>query len=292
MDLTTLSSQFLIGLSRGMIFFIVSAGLTLIFGVLRITNFAHGSLYMLGAFVAYSVSTFFGQGQYGFWLALLVAPITVMLISLVIERGLLRFIYNRDHLTQMLLTYSLVLIAGDLVKIIWGSEFKSMNIPKILRGSLNLWGASLPWYNAFLLLIGPIVAIGLWFFLSRTHLGKICRATATDREMVDILGINSTRVFALVFAIGGWLAGLGGTLIAPTTTVSMGMDANIIIYAFLIVVIGGLGNIWGALISSIIMGVGEAFGVLLIPDVAIILPYIIAGILLILRPSGLLKSAW
>lgn len=292
MDLATLSSQFLIGLSRGMIFFIVSAGLTLIFGVLRITNFAHGSLYMLGAFVAYSVSTFFGQGLNGFWLALLIAPIAVMLLSLLIERGLLRFIYNRDHLTQMLLTYSLVLIAGDLVKIVWGSEYKSMNIPEILRGSLNLWGASLPWYNAFLLLIGPIVALGLWFFLSKTNLGKICRATATDREMVDILGINSTRVFAMVFALGGWLAGLGGALIAPTTTVSMGMDANIIIYAFLIVVIGGLGNIWGALISSLIMGVGEAFGVLLIPDVAIILPYIIAGILLILRPSGLLKSAW
>ncbi|ODA42340.1 branched-chain amino acid ABC transporter permease [Desulfosporosinus sp. BG] len=292
MDFATLASQLFIGLSRGMIFFIVSAGLTLIFGVLRITNFAHGSLYMLGAFIAYSISIFFGQGPNGFWLALLVAPIAVMLISLVIERGLLRFIYNQEHLMQMLLTYSLVLIAGDLVKIIWGTEFKSMNIPTILRGSFNLWGASLPSYNAFLLIVGPMVALGLWLFLSKTHLGKICRATATDREMVDILGIDSTRVFALVFAMGGWLAGLGGALIAPTTTISMGMDANIIIYAFLIVVIGGLGNVWGALISSIIMGVGEAFGILFIPGVAIIIPYVIAGVLLILKPSGLLKSAW
>ncbi|MHB8076098.1 branched-chain amino acid ABC transporter permease [Desulfosporosinus fructosivorans] len=292
MDFATIASQFLIGLSRGMIFFIVSAGLTLIFGVLRITNFAHGALYMLGAFIAYSVSTLFGQGPYGFWLALLVAPIAVMLVSLVIERGLLRFIYNRDHLIQMLLTYSLVLIAGDLVKIIWGTEYKSMDIPGVLRGSFNLWGASLPWYNAFLLIIGPVVAFGLWLFLSKTHLGKICRATATDREMVDVLGINSTRVFAMVFALGGWLAGLGGALIAPTTTISMGMDASIIIYAFLIVVIGGLGNIWGALISSIIMGVGEAFGILFIPGIAIIIPYMIAGVLLIVRPSGLLKSAW
>ncbi|WP_088226990.1 branched-chain amino acid ABC transporter permease [Desulfosporosinus sp. FKB] len=292
MDIATLSSQLLIGLSRGMIFFIVAAGLTLIFGVLRITNFAHGSLYMLGAFAAYSVSTSLGHGHYGFWLALLVAPIAVMILSLIIERGLLRFIYNRDHLTQMLLTYSLVLITGDAVKIIWGSEYKSINIPEGLRGSISIWGASLPLYNAFLLLIGPLVALGLWLFLSKTHLGKICRATATDREMVDILGINSTRVFALVFALGGWLAGLGGTLIAPTTTVSMGMDANILIYAFLIVVIGGLGNIWGALISSIIIGMGEAIGVLLIPSVSIILPYMIAGILLIFRPSGLLKSVW
>lgn len=292
MVFTTLASQLFIGLSRGMIFFIVSAGLTLIFGVLRITNFAHGALYMVGAFLAYSVSTLLGQGPYGFWLALLVAPIIVMLVSLVIERGLLRFIYNRDHLIQMLLTYSLVLITGDLVKIIWGTEYKSMNIPQILRGSFDLWGASLPWYNAFLLIIGPIVALGLWLFLSKTHLGKICRATATDREMVDILGINSTKVFATVFALGGWLAGLGGALIAPTTTITMGMDANIIIYAFLIVVIGGLGNIWGALISSVIMGVGEALGILFLPGIAIIIPYIIAGVLLILRPSGLLKSAW
>lgn len=292
MDFATLASQFFIGLSRGMIFFIVSAGLTLIFGVLRITNFAHGALYMLGAFIAYSVSTLVGQGPYGFWLALLVAPGAVMLVSLVIERGLLRFIYNRDHLIQMLLTYSLVLIAGDLVKIIWGTEFKSMNIPAVLRGSFNLWGASLPWYNAFLLIVGPIVALGLWLFLSKTHLGKICRATATDREMVDVLGINSTRVFAMVFALGGWLAGLGGALIAPTTSISMGMDASIVIYAFLIVVIGGLGNVWGALISSIIMGVGEALGILFIPGIAIIIPYIIAGVLLIVRPTGLLKSAW
>jgi len=292
MDFATLASQLFIGLSRGMIFFIVSAGLTLIFGVLRITNFAHGSLYMLGAFTAYSISKFFGQGPNGFWFALLLAPIVVMFISLVIERGLLRFIYNQEHLMQMLLTYSLVLIAGDLVKIVWGTEFKSMNIPVILRGSLNLWGASLPWYNAFLLIVGPIVALGLWFFLSRTHLGKICRATATDREMVDILGIDSTQVFAIVFGMGGWLAGLGGALIAPTTTVSMGMDSSIIIYAFLIVVIGGLGNVWGALISSIIMGVGEAFGILFIPGVAIIIPYVIAGVLLIIKPSGLLKSVW
>lgn len=292
MDFATLTSQLFIGLSRGMIFFIVSAGLTLIFGVLRITNFAHGSLYMLGAFIAYSVSTYFGQGPNGFWLALLIAPIAVMFISLIIERGLLRFIYNQAHLMQMLLTYSLVLIAGDLVKIVWGTQFNSMNIPLFLRGSFKLWGASLPWYNAFLLIIGPIVALGLWFFLTKTHLGKICRATATDREMVDILGIDSTWVFALVFALGGWLAGLGGVLIAPTTTISMGMDANIIIYAFLIVVIGGLGNVWGALISSIIIGVGEALGILFFPSIAIIIPYIIAVALLILKPSGLLKSAW
>ncbi len=292
MDFATFASQFLIGLSRGMIFFIVSAGLTLVFGVLRVSNFAHGSLYMLGAFLAYTAILWLGQGEAGFWLALLIAPLAVAVIALVIERGLLRFIYKREHLMQMLLTYSLVLIFGDLVKMVWGSDYKSLPVPQALTGSFHFLEANLPVYNAFLLLIGPLVALGLWFFLFRTHLGKLCRATAADREMVDVLGQNSTWIFALVFALGGWLAGLGGALIAPTVNIAMGMDANIIIYAFLIVVVGGLGNVWGALISSLIMGVGESLGVLFIPDFAIILPYLIAGVLLIIRPSGLLRSAW
>jgi branched-chain amino acid transport system permease protein len=143
-----------------------------------------------------------------------------------------------------------------------------------------------------LLIVGPCVAGLLWYFLTRTRLGKLCRATATDREMVDVLGRNSTWVFAFVFALGGWLAGLGGALIAPTTNIALGMDANINIYAFLIVVSGGLGNIWGALISSILIGLGEALGVLFLPGLAIVIPYLIIGVILIVRPAGLLKSAW
>lgn len=292
MDVATFASQFLIGLSRGMIFFIVSAGLTLVFGVLRVSNFAHGSLYMLGAFSAFAVARALGQGEMGFWLSLLIAPLVVALVALVIERGLLRFIYKREHLMQMLLTYALVLVFGDLVKMIWGSDYKSLHVPRELTGSLHFLGTTLPLYNAFLLVIGPLVAVALWYFLFKTNVGKLCRATAADRDMVDILGRNSTRIFALVFALGGWLAGLGGALIAPTVNIAMGMDANIIIYAFLIVVVGGLGNVWGAMISSLIMGVGESLGVLFIPDFAIILPYLIAGVLLIMRPSGLLRSSW
>ncbi len=292
MNSAALASQLLIGLSRGMLYFVVAAGLTLVFGVLRVINFAHGSLYMLGAFFSFTFATVLAQGQAGFWLALLLAPLAVALISLLIERGLLRFIYQREHLMQMLLTYSLVLIFGDLVKLIWGSQYQSLSLPGILSGSFTLGGVAIPWYNLFLLVMGPLVALGLWLFLDRTRLGKICRATATDREMVDILGVNSTWVFAAVFALGGWLAGLGGALMAPVVNISLGMDANIIIYAFLIVVVGGLGNIWGALISSLIIGVGEAMGALFMPDWAIVLPYVITGILLILRPSGLLKSVW
>lgn len=292
LSLAAIGSQMLIGLSRGMILFIVASGLTLVFGVLRVNNFAHGTLYMIGAYTAYSVTLLANKVGGGFWLALLIAPLIVALLSLVIERGLLRFIYKRDHLMQMLLTYSLILILGDLVKMVWGTDYKNFAMPPILSGAVHLGEVTLPIYNLFLLVIGPCVAGSLWYFLSHTRLGKLCRATATDREMVDVLGRNSTWVFAFVFALGGWLAGLGGALIAPTTNISLGMDANINIYAFLIVVSGGLGNIWGALISSVLIGLAEALGVLFIPGLAIVIPYVIIGVILIVRPAGLLKSAW
>ncbi len=292
MSVSMLASQLLVGLSRGMIYFIVAAGLTLVFGVLRVINFTHGSFYMLGAFIGYSVAAGIGHGSAGFWLMLVLAPLAVAGISLLVERGFLQFVYRREHLIQVLLTYALVLIAGDLVKFFWGSQYRSLSTPPIFTGSFATGSITVPKYNVFLLLVGPLVALGLWLFLSHTRFGKICRATATDREMVDILGVNSTWIFAAVFALGGWLAGLGGALMAPVVNISLGMDANTIIYAFLIVVVGGLGNIWGALISSLIIGVGEAFGALFMPDWAVVLPYIITGVLLILRPSGLLKSVW
>jgi branched-chain amino acid transport system permease protein len=292
MDFLTLGSQLLIGLSRAMLLFIVASGLTLVFGVLRVINFAHGSFYMIGAFLAYTIALSLGGGPAGFWGALLIAPLAVAFLSLVIERFLLRFIYKREHLMQMLLTYSLVLIFGDAVKMLWGTQYKSIPVPESLSGSFVFLGAALPRYNAFLLLVGPLVAVGLWYLLSRTKVGKICRATATDREMVDALGVDSTRVFAAVFVLGGWLAGLGGALIAPTVSISLGMDVSVIINAFLVVVIGGLGNIWGALVSSLLLGVGEAVGVLIWPQMAIVLPFLITAAVLILKPSGLLKSVW
>lgn len=292
MDLSAIGGQLLIGLSRAMILFIVASGLTLVFGVLRVINFAHGSFYMLGAFLAFTLATAWGAGFGGFWLALLVAPLAVAAVSLAVERGLLRTIYNREHLLQMLLTYSLVLIFNDVIKLIWGVEFKSLPVPGALTGSFAFLGASLPRYNSFLLLVGPVVAVGLWLFLHRTRIGKICRATATDREMVDALGINSRLVFAAVFALGGWLAGLGGVLMAPTVNIVLGMDTSIIISAFLVVVIGGLGNVWGTLLSALIFGMGESLGVLFWPRFALVFPFLIATVLLILRPSGLLKSVW
>ena len=292
LDLASLGSQLLVGLSRAMILFIVCAGLSFVLGVLRIPNVAHGSLYMIGAFVAFSFFTLFGGGSAGFWLALILAPLVVALVSLIAERALFCHLYQREHLMLLLFTFALMLIFGDLVKIIWGADYRSISAPALLRGSVSMFGASLPRYNLFLLILGPLVAIGLWLFTNKTKIGKISRAAAVDREMVGVIGINVSWVFAVAFVIGCYLAGLGGALIAPTVSITLGMDHTIIIEAFLIVTIGGLGNIWGALVGSLIFGVTHAFGVLFWPQFAIVFPYAAVVIVLLLRPRGLLKSVW
>ncbi len=291
-SLAALSSQLLVGLSRTMILFIVSAGLSFVLGVLRVPNIAHGSLYMLGAFSAYTISTLFGHGSTGFWLALLLAPLVVALVSLVAERVLFCHLYQREHLMLLLFTFALMLILGDVVKLVWGAEYRSVLAPAALRGSVSIFGSSFPRYNLFLLFIGPLVAVSLWLFVNKTKMGKIARAAAVDREMVGALGINVSWVFAAAFVIGCYLAGLGGVLVAPTVSITLGMDHYIIIEAFLIVTIGGLGNIWGALIGSLIFGVTQAFGILFWPQFAIVFPYAAVVIVLLLRPTGLLKSAW
>jgi len=289
---SALASQLLVGLSRTMVLFIVSAGLSFILGVLRVPNIAHGSLYMIGAFSAYTIATRFGSGSTGFWLALVLAPLVVAFIGLVVERALFRHLYEREHLMLILFTFALMLILGDLVKLVWGAEYRSVVVPSIFQGSISIFGASLPKYNFFLLLIGPLVAIGLWLFVNKTKTGKIARAAAVDRDMVGVLGINVNLVFAGAFVLGCYLAGLGGALIAPTVSIALGMDHTIIIEAFLIVTIGGLGNVWGALVGSLIFGMTHSLGVLLWPQFAIVFPYMAVVIVLLLRPRGLLKSVW
>ncbi len=292
LNLASLGSQLLVGLSRAMILFIVCAGLSFVLGVLRVPNVAHGSLYMIGAFAAYSIFRFFGQSSVGFWLALILAPFVVALVSLIAERTLFCNLYQREHLMLLLFTFALMLILGDLVKLTWGAKYYSVLAPSVLRGSISVFGSSLPRYNLFLLIVGPLVAIGLWFFTNKTKIGKISRAAAVDREMVGVIGINVSWVFAVSFVMGCFLAGLGGALVVPTVSISLGMDHDIIIEAFLIVTIGGLGNIWGALVGSLIFGVTHAFGVLLWPQFAIVFPYAAVVIVLVLRPRGLLKSVW
>jgi branched-chain amino acid transport system permease protein len=290
-DFSAFISQFLVGLSRAMILFVVCAGLSFVLGVLRIPNIAHGSLYMIGAFATFTVSRLIG-GSAGFWIALIVAPLLVALISLIAERALFCHLYQREHLMLLLFTFAVSLILGDLVKIVWGGEYRSVSAPALLKGSVPIFGASFPRYNLFLLIIGPLVAIALWLFTNKTKIGKISRAAAVDREMVGVLGINVSWVFAIAFVIGCYLAGVGGALVAPTASIVLGMDHSLIIEAFLIVTIGGLGNMWGALVGSLIFGVTQSLGVLIWPQFAIVFPYVAVVIILLLRPNGLLKSVW
>ncbi len=286
-------SQILVGLSRTTILFIVSSGLSLILGVLRIPNVAHGSLYMIGAFMAYSLSVLFGGGDLGFWMALIGAPIGVAIVSLIAERGLFQYLYEREHLMLLLLTFAFSLVFGDLVKIVWGTEYKSVPVPQMFQGFVNLFGGlPFPLYNLFLLVVGPIVAIALWLFVNKTRIGKIARAAAVDREMVGAVGINVSWVFAIVFVIGCLLAGLGGVLVAPTVSVTLGMDHTLIMEAFLIVIMGGLGNIWGALLGALIFGLAQSLGILVWSQFGIIFPYAAVIVVLLFRPTGLLKSTW
>ena len=292
LTISAVATHLLVGLSRAMILFIVSVGLSFVLGVLRVPNVAHGSLYMIGAFAAHSIAMACGGGALGFWLALGLAPLVVAGVSLLVERTLFCHLYEREHLMLLLFTFALMLILGDLVKLIWGADYRSITAPEALQGSVSLFGSSFPRYNLFLLAVGPLVAVALWLFTNRTKLGKIARAAAVDREMVSAVGINVSAVFAFAFVLGCFLAGLGGALMAPTVSIALGMDHDIIIEAFLIVTIGGLGNMWGALVGAIIFGITQSFGILFWPQFAIVFPYAAVVVVLTLWPRGLLKSVW
>jgi branched-subunit amino acid ABC-type transport system permease component len=216
----------------------------------------------------------------------------VALVSLVAERSLFCHLYEREHLMLLLFTFALMLILGDLTKMVWGAEYRSIMPPPLLQGSVPFLGTPFPKYNLFLLVIGPVVAIGLWLFTSKTKIGKIARAAAVDREMVGAIGINVSWVFSFAFVLGCVLAGLGGALVSPTTSVTLGMDHDIIMEAFLIVTIGGLGNMWGAMVGSLIFGITQSLGVLFWPQFAIVFPYVAVVVILTLKPTGMLKSVW
>ncbi|OGP76506.1 MAG: hypothetical protein A2Z13_10950, partial [Deltaproteobacteria bacterium RBG_16_64_85] len=254
--------------------------------MLNILNFAHGALYMLGAYFMYWV-TLQLVGTGGFLLAFLAAPLGVALIAVVIEMGLLRRIYIQEEIYQLLLTYALVLIIDDLAKIVFGPEFKSIPKPDVLSGSVTLFGGTVPVYTLLVVILAPAVALLLWYLLYKTKTGKVVRATSSDREMADALGINMSALFTLVFAFGAILAGLGGALAGPVRTVFPGVGTEVIIESFVVVVIGGLGNLWGALIGSILIGALETIGIIVFPEFEMALIYLLMVAVLVVRPWGL-----
>ena len=285
-DVSFLTVQVLSALRQAAFLFLISSGLTLIFGVLNILNFAHGALYMLGAYFIYAI-TLHLTGPAGFVIALLAAPLGVALIAAVIETGLLRRIYVQEEIYQLLLTYALVLIIDDLAKIVFGPEYKSIPKPDAISGAVTIFGGTVPVYTLLVLVLAPAMALVLWYLLYRTRTGKIVRATSSDREMADALGINMSALFTLVFAFGAILAGFGGALAGPARTVFPGVGTEVIIESFVVVVIGGLGNLWGALIGSLLIGTLETVGIIVFPEFEMSLIYLLMVAILVVRPWGL-----
>lgn len=280
----TFAYQGLIGLSLAMYLWLISAGLTIIFGVLGVLNFAHGSLFMVGAYMAY---TFYGMLGLPFWLAVIASLAVVGLLGLVMERFFLRHLYHVDEAYQLLLTFGFILFLDDAVKLIWGGVFKIPHIPRFLDGASPVFGRPFPVYNTFLIVMGVVVGVGLWVLFEMTWWGRTVRATASDREMANALGINVPRVYSGVFVLGAVLAALGGALGTPVRVVAPGIGAVMIIQAFIITVIGGLGNLKGAFIGSLIVGVLSAYGTLFFPVFELFFVFSIMAVVLLVRPQGL-----
>jgi branched-chain amino acid transport system permease protein len=286
LDPVVIARQTLAGVSNGMLLFLISAGLSLIFGVLRILNFAHGTLFMLGAFIAVSLAALIPDAA-GFVSALVGATAGLALIGIAIETGVLRRIYRAPHEFQLLATFALVFILGDAAKLVWGREDHSVAVPTLLVGATQSFGVTFPKYRLFLIAMGIVVAVGLWFVLHRTRFGIFVRAATMDRAMLSALGVNTRALFTKVFALGAALAGLGGALAAPVVAVGPGLHVQVIIDAFVVVVIGGMGSVMGALVASLLVGIVNAFGVLAFPGLAVVLTFACLALVLIVRPWGL-----
>src|SRR5215475_3963337 len=280
--------QLLSGLANAMFLFLVASGLSLIFGVTRIVNFAHGSFYMLAAYLTYSLVGALHLGPASFYAGVLLAALLVAALGGLIEVVLLRRIYRAPELYQLLLTFALVLIAADAVRYIWGADNKTGPAAPGLGGSVAIAGQLFPSYDLAIIVFGPLVALALWVVFHRTRWGVLIRAATQDREMVAALGVDQRRLFTGVFVLGSFLAGLGGALQVPRLALTTVMDTTVIVEAFVVVVIGGMGSVWGALLASLLIGVLNAYGVLVLPKASIVLMFVVMAVVLVVRPWGLL----
>ncbi len=287
----TILPQFLAGLSYGSTLFLVSAGLTLIFGVTRIVNFAHGALFMVGAYLAYTLTTHLPPTTLGFFGGVLLAAAGVALLGVAIELLILRRIYDAPEIFQLLATFGVALILQDAVVSIWGpQELFAPRVPG-LKGAFELGGAFVPQYNLFMLFVGPLVFVVLWWLMRTTRWGVQVRAATQDREMAGALGINERRLFTGILALGAFLAGLAGALQIPRETVNAQMDLGVLVEAFVVVVVGGLGSIAGAFWAALAIGVVHAFGSWWLPQSTLVLTFVVMAVTLIARPFGLLGKA-
>jgi branched-chain amino acid transport system permease protein len=284
--MTGIGVALLNSLDIGLLLFVIAVGLNIVFGVLNVINFAHGSLYMLGAYLGFSCIALLGMP---FWITLLVAPLGVAVVAVLVDRLMLRFMYQREVSDSLLLTFALLLILNETVRLVWGTGIHIVDPPALLQGTMILpGGITYPVYSLFVVLMGVIILFALWLLFNRTRAGKIMRAAALDREMAQVLCINTKLVITSVFAFGAWLAAVAGVVAAPMRAIDPGMGDKIIIESFIVVVIGGLGSFPGALLGAVILGLIHGFGGRYLPEINLVLPFLGMAIVLLLKPHGLM----
>ena len=287
MDLTTFLIQCLNSVQYGLLLFLVASGLTLIFGIMGVINLAHGSFYMIGAYLAFSLSSLLGSLP----LALLVGIVLAVAFGYVLEWVFFSYLYDREHLQQVLMTYGLILVFEELRSILVGDDVHGVDIPGWLSGAIAIGnGMTYPVYRLFVSGVCLLLALGMYGLISKTRLGMMVRAGATNREMVQSLGINITLLYRVVFAVGVALAVFAGMIAAPMSSVYPGMGGQVLIICFVVVVIGGIGSIKGALVAALLIGFVDTFGKVLWQEGAGALVYVLMAGILLWRPAGLFKA--
>jgi branched-chain amino acid transport system permease protein len=272
------------GLVYGMLLFLVASGLTLVFGLMGVLNFAHAAFYMLGAYLAYTVTVYSGN----FWLSLIVAPLIVGVLGVLIERFLLRKAHKGGHVAELLLTFGVFYVLCELIRLIWGSNPLPVPVPPVLTGDIPFMGMTYPIYRLFILLFSGIILTGMALLLMRSRIGILVRAAVSDGDMVDALGTNVSVVFMGVFGGGAALAALAGVIAAPFLSVFPGMGLDALLDCFVVIVIGGFGSLFGAFIAALMIGELQSFGILWFPRLAMVFQFLLMAIVLIVRPTGLL----
>ena len=286
MDLHTFLIQLLNSVQYGLLLFLVASGLTLIFGIMGIVNLAHGSFYMIGAYMAFSLSALTGN----LFVAIVLGIVLSVALGAGLEWALFSRLYKRDHLQQVLLTFGLILVFEEVRSIIVGNDVHGVKVPAILDWSLPLTETlSYPVYRLFISGVCLVLAVLLYFLIARTRLGMMIRAGASNREMVEVLGLNINLIYRLVFALGVALAAFAGMIAAPVSSVYPGMGTQVLIVCFVVVVIGGIGSVWGALVAALLIGLTDTFSKVLVPEAAGVSVYVLMAAILLWRPEGLFR---
>ena len=287
MDLALILIQTLNAVQYGLLLFLVASGLTLIFGVMGVINLAHGSFYMMGAYLAFTLASLTGN----LLLTIAIGVVFSALLGALLEWALFSRLYHRNHLQQVLLTYGLILIFEELRSVLVDNEVHSVKVPAWLDFSVPLGSVmTYPAYRLFMSGVCLLVALGLYLLIQRTLIGAKIRAGASNRDMVQILGINIDWLFRLVFSLGVALAAFAGMINAPASTVSPGMGTQVLIVSFVVVIVGGIGSVWGALLASLLIAFADTFGKVFVPDYAGVAIYVVMAAILLWRPEGLFKS--